>query len=92
LDEFSGRGYIARLRLFLAYSALETVETAAFNVKPSPSEPNNSAALLHLKASRYARRTAGEAPALKPKLADYVALKLKPSMEERPARREPNAV
>ena len=64
-------------------------ESAAFNVKPSPSEPNNSAALLHLKASRYARRTAGEAPALKPKLADYVALKLKPFTAMKRAKRDP---
>ena len=39
----------------------------------------------------YARRMAGEVPALKLKLADNVALKLKPSMAERPARRDPNA-
>jgi hypothetical protein len=34
---------------------------------------------------------AGEALALKPKLADNVALKLKLSMDERPARCESNA-
>ena len=46
---------------------------------------------LPSKASVYARRTAGEAPAREPKLADNVALKLKPSMDVRPARRDPNA-
>ena len=42
-------------------------------------------------ASWYARRTAGEAPAPKPKPADNVVLKQRPFMAARPARREPNA-
>lgn len=36
------------------------------------------------KASGYARRMAGEAPALKPKLTDNVALNQRPSMAARP--------
>ncbi len=59
--------------------------------KPSPNAQNYSALLLLSKASGYVRHMAGEAPALKRKLADNVVLKLKLSMAARPARREPNA-
>jgi hypothetical protein len=46
---------------------------------------------LPSKVNGCVRRTAGEALALKPKLADNVGLKLRPFMAARPARRETNA-
>ena len=59
--------------------------------RPSPNAQSYSALPLPSKASECVRRMAGEAPALKRKLADNVVLKLKLSMAARPARREPNA-
>ena len=50
-----------------------------------------SAQHLLSKANGYARRTAGEAPAQKQKLADYGVQKPKPSIDARPARCETNA-
>jgi hypothetical protein len=64
---------------------------SATSVKLEAPALNYSAAHQRLKASRYANGMAGEALALKPKPADNVALKLKLSMDERPARCEPNA-
>ena len=60
--------------------------------KPSPNAQGSSALPLPSKASGSVRRTAGEALGLKPKLADNVALKLKPSMDVRPAKREMSGV
>jgi len=59
--------------------------------KQSPSVQNFSALPLPSKVSEYAKRMAGEALALKPKQADNVALKLRPFMAVRPARRDTNA-
>ncbi len=65
--------------------------SSANAAKPSQNAQNCSALPLPSKASGYARRMAGEALVLKPKLADNVVLKLRPFMDARPARREPNA-
>ena len=59
--------------------------------KPSPNEQNSNAPPPPSKASGFVRRTAGEALALKQKLAENDALKLKLFMAARPARCEPNA-
>ena len=59
--------------------------------KPSPNAQNFSAQPLPSKASGFVRHMAGEVQALKPKLADNVVLKLKPFMDARPAKRDPNA-
>ena len=59
--------------------------------KLSPNAQSSNAPLLPSKASGFARLMAGGVLALKPKLVDNVALKLKPSMDARPARREPSA-
>jgi hypothetical protein len=64
--------------------------SSANAVKPGPNAQNFSALPLPSKASGYVRHMAGEAPALKPKLAENVALKPKPFMDARPARREQN--
>lgn len=58
--------------------------------KPSPNAQSCNALPLPSKVSGYARLTAGEALALKPRQADNAVLKLKPSMDARPARRGPN--
>ena len=63
----------------------------ATSVKLEAHALNYSAAHQRLKASGYATRMAGEALALKPKLADNVVLKQRPSMAARHARRDPNA-
>ena len=63
----------------------------ATSVKPEALALNYSAAHQRLKENVCANGMAGEAPALKLKLADNVVLKLKLSMAARPARREPNA-
>jgi hypothetical protein len=60
-------------------------------VKPSPNEQNSNVPLQPLKVSGFARPMAGEALALKQKLAENDALKLKLFMAARPARCEPNA-
>ena len=65
--------------------------SSANAAKPSPNAQNYSALPLPSKESEYVRRTAGEALALKPKLADNAVLRQKPYMGARPARREPNA-
>jgi len=65
--------------------------SSANAVKPSQNAQNCSALPLPSKAIGYVRHMAVEALALKPKLADNVALKLKPFMAERPVRRETNA-
>ena len=59
--------------------------------KRGPNAQSYSALPLPSKVSGYARRMAGEALALKLKLADNVVLKPKLSMAVRPARCEPNA-
>ena len=59
----------------------------ATSVKPEALALNYSAAHQRLKENVCANGMAGEALALKPKLVDNVALKPKPSMAERPARR-----
>ena len=59
--------------------------------KLSPNAPSSSTLPLPSKVSGYAKRMAGAAQALKPKLADNVALTQKPFMVARPARREANA-
>ena len=64
--------------------------SSANAVKPSQNAQSFNALPLPSKASGYARRTAGEAPALKPKLAGNAVLKPKPFMDARPARREQN--
>ena len=64
--------------------------SSANAAKPSPSAQNYSALPLPSKASGYARRTAGEVLALKPKLADNVVLKPKLSMAVRRTKRETN--
>ena len=56
-----------------------------------PNEQNSNALPPPSKVSGYAKRMAGEALALKPKQADNVVLKLKPFMDARLAKREPNA-
>lgn len=65
--------------------------SSANAAKPSPNAQNYNALPLPSKASGYVRRMAGEVPALKPRQADNVALKLNPFMDARPARREPKA-
>ncbi len=62
--------------------------SSASAAKPSPNAQNYSAQPLPSKASGYAKLTAGEAQAPKQKLADNVALKLKPFMAARPAKCE----
>ena len=59
--------------------------------KPSPNVQNFSVQPLPSKARGYVKRMVGEALVLKPKLADNVALKPKPSMATRRAKRETNA-
>ena len=63
----------------------------ATSVKPEALALNYSAAHQRLKENVCANGMAGEAPALKLKLADNVALNQRPSMDARPARRDPNA-
>ena len=63
----------------------------ATNVKLEALAQSSSAAHQRLKENVYANGMAGEALALKPKLADNVVLKPKPFMAARPARRETNA-
>jgi hypothetical protein len=67
------------------------VELSTTSVKLEALALNYSVAHLRLKENVCANGMAGEAPALKPKLADNVVLKLKPFMAARPARRETNA-
>ena len=64
---------------------------SATSVKLEAPALNFSVAHQRLKENVCANGMAGEAPALKPKLADNAVLKLKPFMAVRPARREPNA-
>ena len=64
---------------------------SATSVKLEAPALNYSAAHQRLKENVCANGMAGEAPALKRKLADNVVLKLKLSMAARPARRDPNA-
>ena len=63
----------------------------ATSVKLEAPALNYSAAHQPLKENVFANGMAGEVLAQKQKLADNAVLKLKPSMDERPARREPNA-
>jgi hypothetical protein len=67
------------------------VELSATNVKLEAPALNYSAAHQRLKENVFANGMAVEALAQKQKLADNAVLKLKPSMDARPARREPNA-
>ncbi len=64
---------------------------SATSVKLEAPALNFSAAHQRLKENEFANGMAGEALAQKPKPADNVALKPKPSMDARPARRETNA-
>ena len=64
---------------------------SATSVKLEALALNFSAAHQQLKENVFANGMAGEALALKPKLADNVALRLKLFMAARPARRETNA-
>ena len=64
---------------------------SATSVKLEALALNFSAAHQRLKGNVCANGMAGEAPDLKPKLADNAVLKLRPFMAARPARREPNA-
>ena len=63
----------------------------ATSVKLEAPALNYSAAHQPLKENVFANGMAGEAPALKPKLADNVALKPKPFTAARLAKRETNA-
>ena len=63
---------------------------SATSVKLEAPALNYSAAHQRLKENVCANGMAGEAPALKPKLADNVVLRPKPFMAARPARHEPN--
>jgi len=62
---------------------------AAFNVKPSPSAPNSSAVLLHLKASRSAQATEVEALGRELKPGDNDVPKPEQKFEQKRAKREP---
>ena len=62
----------------------------ATSVKLEAPALNYSAAHQRLKENVCANGMAGEAPALKLKLADNVVLQPKLFMDERPAMREPN--
>ena len=63
----------------------------ANSARGHPVVPKSGAKPPLQKTSPYAAFMAGEALDLKPKLADSVALKQKPSMVVRPVRRELNA-
>lgn len=64
---------------------------SATSVKLEALALNYSAAHQRLKENAFANGMAGEALAQKPKLADNVALKLRPFTAESAARCEPNA-
>ena len=64
---------------------------SATSVKLEAPALNYSAAHQRLKENVFANGMAVAAPDLKPKLADNAVLKLRPFMDARPARREPNA-
>ena len=78
-------------RILNKHSRHSAAELTALDVKPNQNGHTYSVRPPLSKASGYARLTAGEAPALKRKLADNVALNRRPSMAVRPVRLEPNA-
>ena len=64
---------------------------SATSVKLEALALNFSAAHQRLKENVFANGMAGEAPVLKRKQADNVVLKLRLSMDARPAKREANS-